>query len=141
MLYRRVCILGAAGKIGEANTLRVQELEPAIRALRESSTVAEDQIEAMFTAEEERVATAQTLAEILLPLLSEKFSAASLYRPAAAMPAPDSHSSIEAGAIPRGESRADRTASPLLPGIADFIDEMLTQDRSPPGGGSSRRSA
>lgn len=146
-LYRRICVLGATGKIGEANALRVQELEPALKALRESSAVADAQLEAIFATEEERVATAQTLAEILLPLLSEKFSAsaasaATAYQPAPRAPAADyGPSPADAAATSSIDSVRDRAASPLLPGIADFIDEMLTQDREPTGGTHTRRSA
>lgn len=143
VLYRRICVLGATGKREEADTLRTQQLEPAIKALRESSAVADDQLEAMFAAEEERAATAHMLAEILLPLLSEATTAAAPLRrnfPSQSSPSHEYASSAESVSQPGFEPATGNSASPLLPGIADFIDEMLTQDRSPSGARSPRRS-
>jgi hypothetical protein len=144
VLYRRICVLEATGKQNEADTLRAQQLVPAIEALRGTPAVGEDQLEAMFAAEEERVATAHTLAEILLPLLTEKISAsaATAYRPASQSPNADYASlPTNPAAAPSIDSVRDRAASPLLPGIADFIDEMLMQDRPASNASATRRSA
>lgn len=142
VLYRRICVLETTGKKDEADALRARDFEPAIKALRESSADADDQLEAMLAAEEERVATAHTLAEILLPLLSEKISAAASHYPASSSAsATDRASSNDTAPTPNIDSARDRAASPLLPGIADFIDEMLMQDRPSPGASNARRSA
>jgi hypothetical protein len=120
--------------------MRVQQLEPAIKALRESSAIADDQLEAMFAAEEERVATAHTLAEILLPLLTERIPPPLSSRPLSSDREADRDFAHDHAATPAVDSSGDRTRSPMLPGIADFIDEMLMQDRPPASGSNSRRS-
>lgn len=145
VLYRRICVLDATGKTAEADTLRIQKLEPAVKALRETSAGPEDpQLEAMFAAEEERVASAQVLAEILLPLLTTVAPGATTQpRFFSAPPSPTPAYGLVENftSEPSPRPNPGGTPSPLLPGIADFIDEMLTQDRTPAGTQSPRRSA
>jgi hypothetical protein len=67
-----------------------------------------------MAAESDRVADALTLAQILAPLLAQRLGAAAPAQRAAESPA---------GRRPRREADVDR-------GIADFIEEMLVQDRA-----------
>lgn len=139
VLYRRVCVLRASGKIDEAEALLSGKVAAAIASARESSEVSEQQLENIFASEEDRVDTAHALAEILLPLLTAaNETSAALRNFGSPRPA-------ESPRHPGGESGYDSTApttsqpaennganaGPMLPGIADFIDEMLTQERAP----------
>jgi hypothetical protein len=113
-LYRRVCLLRARGLGAEADHLAATDLARALTALRPAGRPAGDpELRALFAREEDRVADATVLAEILLPLLREPAAAG------ASAPAP--------AALP---ARAPRpAASAAAPGIADFIDEMISLER------------
>src|SRR3954463_7870292 len=79
-LCRRVCILQALGKFEEADLLSNGQLNSTITLARESQELSDGQLEAIFTAEENRVETAHALAEILLPLLTPLNGVAALQR-------------------------------------------------------------
>jgi hypothetical protein len=86
------------------------------RKASESDAEADSLLEALLTEGEERVADAVAFAEVLLPMLTEQL------RPA--FPA----------AARRADHPRQRTPSTEKPGevreIADFIDDMLAQDRA-----------
>ncbi|MEO7414822.1 MAG: hypothetical protein ABIZ81_15865 [Opitutaceae bacterium] len=133
----------SSAKNEDAETLFSGQLAAAIVRAREVQEVSETQLAAIFSAEEDRVDTAQTLAEVLLPLLNAANSAADLQRSFSSQRFSASHAGM--GLEPALDSPSDagsapeNNTSPLLPGIADFIDEMLTQDRAPAEGRNSRR--
>lgn len=142
-LYRRLCVLRSAEKNSEAAELESGLLPPALEALRGSSTVTQQQLDALFAAEEERVASARLLAEILLPMLTAATLPRNLAQATEASatsrkdnPATTVPDVSPLPSLPVEASSANTT--PGLPGIADFIDEMLSQERAPRG---SRRSA
>ena len=82
------------------------------RDASESVPEADARLKALLAQEAERVAAAITFAEVLAPMLSERLCALA---PARANPAPE-----RPVRRPPGEAL----------GIADFIDEMLAQDRA-----------
>lgn len=86
------------------------------RDASESVPEADARLKALLAQEAERVAAAITFAEVLAPMLSERLSALAPARAAA-------------GANPAPERPARRPTGEAL-GIADFIDEMLAQDRA-----------
>jgi hypothetical protein len=139
VLYRRICVLRASGKNSEADLFESEKLAPAIAKVRESSAVTESQIDAVLASEEERVDTAQVLAELLLPLLTAATDAAPLRRAFPSTSSADSNARTAFESTEEPPSPAN--GGPMLPGIADFIDEMLTQDRAPTDPRNSRRSA
>ena len=115
------------------------QLTEAIARAREVQELPEAQLGAIFSAEEDRVDTAQTLAEILLPLLTAAGGTA-LSRNFSPQRFPDSDA-INGDSASALEREPANNNSPMLPGIADFIDEMLTQDRAPADSRNGRRPA
>ncbi|HVU24407.1 MAG TPA: hypothetical protein VHE13_09810 [Opitutus sp.] len=108
-LYRRVCELRATGRTAEAAELERADLSDALAAARRESTAFDEA--ALLAAEDERIADARLLAELLAPMLASRVSAA----PASAR---------VTGPVPV-PARAPRTGS--APPVADLLDEMLTQ--------------
>ncbi len=105
----------------------------ALRAIPEAAADSDARLRALFAAEEERVLNARVLAELLVPLLSEHLGG--LRPPAprrATVASPAPAAAAAEPAVPAG--------SGPTPGIADFIDEMLAQDRAA-GGDRTRRRA
>ena len=97
----------------------------ALHRLRTSAAdrgVCEAKIAALFTCEAERVADAGVLAEILLPLLRD-------FAPPVLAPASFARLARPVVSDPVLSRRPPVPA----PGIADFIDEMIQQDRAAPG--------
>jgi hypothetical protein len=139
-LYRRVCVLRASAKVDEADALLSGKLASAIARARESQEIPESQLEAIFAIEEDRVDTAHTLAEILLPLLIAANEASASQRNFATSRTTETEPSSETPSEP-AQTAASNNSGPMLPGIADFIDEMLTQDRAPYDGRNIRRPA
>lgn len=125
---RRVCILHERGRADETEHVRRSELPAMIAALRTPSDTDEEiaaRLNSIFTAERERVANAVVLAELLAPLLQESNRSLATAEPtsiAANVPA--------AAATPR-PSRPPARARPTGGDIADFIDEMIAQERPP----------
>jgi hypothetical protein len=117
-ICRRICLLRSQGRQTEAQRVEEAELAAAAAQAEDSDAgpLAEARVKALMAEEAERVAAAIAFADLLAPMLAERLGAlAPLRERAAANPRPD---------VPRpgpaGESR----------GIADFIDEMLAQDRA-----------
>jgi hypothetical protein len=116
-IYRRVCFLRSEGRAVDARYLAETELAQAKEEILASGDPqARERLDAFFSEEEERVAGAIACVELLLPELSDRIAALKT-DPVAAPP-------------------ARRPAGPANPGaergIADFIDEMLAQDRNRP---------
>ncbi|MEO6567949.1 MAG: hypothetical protein ABIO94_04240 [Opitutaceae bacterium] len=138
-------MLRSSGKSADAEALFAGQLASAIARARQVQELSETQLGALFSAEEDRVDTAQTIAEILLPLLTAAGGIAALQRNFSSQPFSESDAAINGDSAFGSSSEPGRAPannnSPMLPGIADFIDEMLTQDRAPPDPRNGRRPA
>jgi hypothetical protein len=121
-------LLRARGETAAADQLRAGPLEDAIVALR-AAGLSDDAIAArlntIFTTEDERVANALVLAEVLVPILVERLG--SRIAAAAATHTPSAPSS-------QPSRSANRAAADVPPagGIADFIDQMIAQEQPQP---------
>jgi hypothetical protein len=116
-IFRRICFLRAEGLAGEAERLELTEFAEAAATARKGSTTefeAESILQKLLTEEKGRVADAIAFAEILVPMLAERLAAGAGPVRAAA----------HVVKKPRVEVRAASRD------IADFIDDMLTQDKS-----------
>lgn len=117
-VHRRICFLRLEGREAEAREIEGRELEPAVAEARkdsESEAEAEAVLRAVTSDDEERVAEAIAFAEVLVPMLSERLS---LQAPAPGIP---KRGPRQGRAAPGDQDQAH--------GIADFIDEMLAQQR------------
>ncbi len=120
-----MCVLRVRGLSVEAARLESAELADAISRVRQldrDEAAGEAKMSALFAHEAERVADASVLAEILLPLLRDsvpprlaRASFGLLSRPVVSDPV------------------LSRRAPAPAPGIADFIDEMIQQERAASG--------
>jgi hypothetical protein len=114
-----MCFLRFEGMESEAQVVEETEFaEAAARARRSAASdfEADSLLSALLADERERVAGAVAFAEVLVPLLSRGLPG--LSPPAAAAPPATRRARMPA----RDESR----------GIADFIDDMLAQERAGP---------
>ena len=117
-MYRRVCLLRSEGRSGEAQRMEETELAAAAMQAREASESgpeADARLEALVAGESERVAAAFAFAEVLAPMLSDRLRALSPARAVAGN---------------SGPSRPDIRPARDARGIADYIEEMLAQDRA-----------
>jgi hypothetical protein len=115
-LYRQVCSLRLQGRGREAQALDEGELATAVAAVRAHSgpgAEIDGRLQALQAQERGRVADAAALADLLVPLLLERLRLP-LNGPAAA---------------PRAQ-RPSQAARPASPSVADFIDDMLAQERA-----------
>jgi hypothetical protein len=114
-IYRRICFLRSEGRAEEARRLEETELAAAeMEAFGAGGPGPGAGLEDFLAEEEERVADAVAFAEVLVPALSERLHGMKQYSPPPDAPAP----------------RAPRPAATGSErGIADFIDEMLAQER------------
>ena len=116
-IYRRICALRSQGRETDARAVEEGDFAAALAAMREQSGAEpenEERLQAVLAAEEDRVVNATALAELLVPLLAERFG----LRPAAP---------VAPSLIPRA---AKGMAPAAVPSVADFIDDMLAQDRA-----------
>ena len=133
---RRVCVLRERGHSDDAERLRAGELMAMVTAVRdpsESDAVVSERLNTIFAHEAERVANAAVLAELLIPVLVEKL------QPAFRAETPTGRASDSvAPMLPIEKAVTPRAAS-----IADFIDEMIAQEKPParPGPGAQRRAS
>lgn len=127
-IYRRICLLRARGHDAEADRLQQYEFAEANAAAEifdEENSVpsAPERFQALLAAEENRVADALLLAEVLAPIIAEQIrhlpSTATVAASASPVPAP--RESIH--------PRPPRDLGEPTPGIADLIDSMLGQER------------
>ncbi|MES2694089.1 MAG: hypothetical protein V4773_11495 [Verrucomicrobiota bacterium] len=124
---RRICVLRERSDHMEASRLESGALSELIAALRmagESEEAVGNRLAEIFAVEEERVANASVLAELLLPALTAQLSSA---------PA-ESRKGFPDTPAPLAPLRLEEAAAPRPPttDIATFIDEMLTQETAPP---------
>jgi hypothetical protein len=122
-LYRRICILRATGQEDEADRLESGDLATAVAALQTASPsdASHENLATLFTAEEDRVANAAALAELIAPLLQNQLQ-------------PGSATST----TPRSSARTAKPSGVRSPSastgphdIATFIDEMIALERGP----------
>jgi hypothetical protein len=111
-VFRRVCLLRAEGRVAEARALEAAEFGPAFADARASDPAPERAVSDFLAGEKRRVGDAIAFAEVVVPLLAARTDAPD---PAAAPPL-----------------RVRRSAGgpPADLGIADMIDDMLSQERS-----------
>jgi hypothetical protein len=122
-LYRRICILRATGQEDEADRLESGDLATAVAALQTASPsdASHENLATLFTAEEDRVANAAALAELIAPLLQNQLQPGS-----ATSTTPRSSART---AKPSGVRSPSASTSPH--DIATFIDEMIALERGP----------
>jgi hypothetical protein len=116
VLYRRICLLRNLGLGAEAAHIEpaVSRAVAAIRDSPEGGGNYDARLKALFALEEDRVASASVLAEILLPMLRE-MAVDEARRQVCARPV---HSA-------RAADTGRRRGSVAAPSIADFIDQMI----------------
>jgi len=116
-LYRRIFFLRSEGQADHAREIEETELAEATALARRhagSEFEAESILQQLITDEKERVADAIAFAEILVPMLVDRLGGAGARAAAPAAPTP----------------RRPQVSAPIEPrGIADFIDDMLSQER------------
>jgi hypothetical protein len=123
-IYRRICVARAKGNQIEADEIENTVFAAALVSLRkETSDLVEweGRLRRLRETEEARIEEAAALAELLAPMLARNLQpliGAAYRAPGSNPPAPISP--------PR---RAAPRAAPR--GIADFIDEMISQNSSP----------
>lgn len=123
-LCRRICVLRERGDAVEAARLESEplaELIASLHAAGESEAAVQQRVAALFAVEEERVADAAVLAELLLPALQGRMAITS-QEPArnhiSDTPRPAFVAAVPPAPVPRKRSTD----------IATFIDEMLEQE-------------
>lgn len=126
---RRICLLRERGQKKEADQLEKTELSSALEAVRvvETDAAVVEKLAALYASETERVANAVVLAELLAPLVASQLQATEMAGRAIATTdavAPASRAEAPVAAAPA------RAANPA--DIAQFIDEMIAQERPPP---------
>lgn len=135
-LVRRVCVLRERGEAAAAARLEENDFATAVRDLRLAEgpdAVTAEELQAMFAAEEERVANAAVLAELLVPQLRGALADGAGPSPAATVSA-------------RRETPAPfavaRVTEPVAgsPAITDLLDAMLAADGAARRQSSGRRS-
>lgn len=122
-------MLRAQGHADEADEIEHGELARALAVARLS---APDQIaeEAIFATEDERVANAAVLAELLVPMLSRAFAPALAHVPTPNVDQPAAASPDAVAAAPKPPRSEAGEVAP----IADLIEGMLSQERARPRG-------
>jgi hypothetical protein len=126
------------GQTAEAEQLHASSLPQLLDAARSpqdtDATMAE-RLESIFSVETDRVANAAVLAELLVPVLSEKLRAA--------LPASVAKQPAAAPEVTPAPASKPAPARPATISIADFIDDMIKQESPPerPDRGSQRRAS
>jgi hypothetical protein len=118
-IHRHICFLRLEGRQAEAREIENTELAPAVveaRKASESEAEADAVLHDLTHEDEARVADAVAFAEVLVPMLSERLR---LQAPSPSAPARS----------PR-QKRPESGTPDQSHGIADFIDEMLAQERA-----------
>ncbi len=122
-----MCTLRALGRTLEAEALRTGEIEALTGRLRAESSDSDAawsaRLAGVLAAEEERVANATVLAEVLLPLLRGESPVPPVPPPAAASPV---RVRLETAPARSAPAAPRPTAS-----ITDFLDEMIAQETAP----------
>jgi hypothetical protein len=113
-----MCFLRSEGLTGEAQRIEETEFAQAsadARSAASSEFEAESLMRTFLAEEQERVAQAIAFAEVLVPMIVERIGP---------MAPGQVRAPVSAARKPRVETPAEAR------GIADFIDDMLTQDRA-----------
>lgn len=123
-LCRRICVLRAQGLAAAADQLHAVEFTPALAALRNESgqidLFDDERVRLLHAIEQERVANAMLMAELIKSLVDATGGAA-LSGPTPLVTATPS--------VPPVISRAvRRPPPPAAPGIADLLDDMFAQE-------------
>jgi hypothetical protein len=125
-------VLRERGQHEEAEDLRSRELPGLLASIRSPSDTnasVEAQLEAILTREEDRVANAMVLAELLAPLLTQASARVPELTPIL-IPTPE-----PSAPEPRPPQFVAPPPSPAparpAGSIADFIDEMIAQETAP----------
>lgn len=119
-VYRRICLLRLEGRDADARRIldsEFAEAETAARGACNGDPDADQSLKAYLASEGERVAQAVAFAEVLVPELSKRLSVRGDARPQAAATARK----------PRASALGE------APAVADFIEEMLAQERAASG--------
>jgi hypothetical protein len=122
-IYRRICVARAKGSQIEADEMEATMFGPTLDSLRSEATDLrewESRVRKLREGEEARIADAVTLAELLAPMLAKSLQNSTGTAPR--VPA----NPVQ---IPISPVRPAPRAAPR--GIADFIDEMISQNSSP----------
>jgi hypothetical protein len=122
---RRICVLRERGQQDDAERIRTEELPRLValaRAPEETDAMANERLEKIFSLEEERVASAAVIAELLAPMLAGK-----------SRPAPVEQVAVSVAPMPAAVTPAPAPKPPerRSASIADFIDEMIAQEKPP----------
>jgi hypothetical protein len=130
-LYRRVWLLRARGDHAEADRIQSAEFATALAAAKAGAEdgMDDEQWQAILTQEDAKMAEAETIAELLAPLLADR-----LPRLAALTPDLRRSPARAEGHLPPASNAPP--ASPGVPAIADLIDDMLRMERT---GSAARR--
>jgi len=118
-IYRRICFLRFEGRGAEATQIEFTELKDAVDVAKMGSPSipeADSILRRLLEEEGERVADAVAFAEAIVPYLPGQMAAAG---PALSPLASGNSMGLKAGLRPSGDARS----------VADFIDDMLAQDR------------
>lgn len=144
ILCRRICVLRARGRSVEANQLQSSEFARTVidlKAQHGADALPEEKIRAIFTREQERVADAEVLAELLAHWMPQVSASVPIATGNAAVTASQSSRSQDGDRLVSqstappppsavsGSAQAN-TAKPASspPAIADMLDDMLNQD-------------
>ena len=116
-MCRRICLLRAQGLVAAADDLHSTEFIPVLAALRTeygpAAQLDDERIQLLYAIEQERVANAMVIAELIKPLITPATaSVTSAPSPMRAVTAPATH---------------PRTAPTMS--IADLLDDMLARER------------
>lgn len=148
-IYRRMCLLRAAGRDRDAERIENSDLARALARARTQSAGTEIDEAAVLAQEAERVTNAAVLAELLAPLLAEHLqhpvaqtaplSTVVATPPSATSPAtaPVSPPNTPAYSPPAG-SAAPRPPVLNAPSVADLLDGMLAQNPPRPSASTAR---
>jgi hypothetical protein len=125
---RQICLLREQDNSAEADRLEKNEFANALSDLRLThgpEVLPENELRAMFAAEEKRVADAVILSELLIPQLVKSF-ARSTPTVVAQQSKPASANAWDSS-VPIPKAAAAAGVSPM---IADLLDTMLASERS-----------
>lgn len=123
-LIRRICLLREQGDVAGAARLQESELLAALDELRQlqgPEAWRDEEVRALFAAEERRVADAMVLAEILIPKLTELWKQAT--------PVARTVTTITARTREPDPVPAPAAAPSGPPVITDLLDAMLADER------------
>lgn len=134
-IYRQVCLLRLQGRGAEAAQLYAGKFSEALDVIEQFAgpgPVTEARVQSLLAAEDERVAQASVLAELLTPLLVERLR--EIFLPDRAQPLSEKSPAVDSPAGAPANFPGVKPAHSSAPTIADFIEGMLAQERSSPPG-------